>query len=34
MHHAPTFSSWINQVEGWFAYLTQDLMQRSDHRTV
>ena len=30
----PTYSSWINQVERWFAYLTQDLLQRSDHRSV
>jgi transposase len=34
MHHTPTYSSWINQVERWFAYLTQDLLQRSDHRSV
>ena len=26
--------SWINHVERWFAYLTQDLLQRSDHRSV
>ena len=34
MHHTPTYSSWINQVERWFAYLTHDLLQRSDHRSV
>lgn len=34
MHHTPTYSSWINQVERWFAYLTQDLLQRADHRSV
>ena len=34
MHHTPTYSSWINQIERWFAYLTQDLLQRSDHRSV
>ncbi len=34
MHHTPTYASWINQVERWFAYLTQDLLQRSDHRSV
>ena len=34
MHHTPTYSSWINQVERWFAYLTYDLLQRSDHRSV
>ncbi len=25
---------WINQVERWFAYLTDDLLRRSDHRSV
>jgi len=34
MHYTPTYCSWINQVERWFAYLTQDLLQRSDHRSV
>ena len=34
VHHTPTYASWINQVERWFAYLTQDLLQRSDHRNV
>jgi len=34
MHHTPTYSSWINQVERWFAYLTEQLLQRSDHRSV
>ena len=34
MHYTPTYSSWINQVERWFAYLTGDLLQRSDHRSV
>ena len=34
MHHTPTYSSWINQVEGWFAYPTNDLLRRSDHRSV
>jgi len=34
MHYTPTYSSWVNQVERWFAYLTQDLLQRSDHRSV
>src|SRR4051794_26778975 len=34
MHYTPTYSSWINQIERWFAYLTQDLLQRSDHRSV
>jgi hypothetical protein len=26
--------SWINQIERWFAYLTEDLLRRSDHRNV
>jgi len=34
MHHTPTYSSCINQVERWFAYLTDDLLRRSDHRSV
>jgi transposase len=34
LHHTPTYSSWLNQVERWFAYLTEDLLQRSDHRSV
>jgi transposase len=27
-------SSWINQVKRFFAYITADLLQRSDHRSV
>jgi ABC-type oligopeptide transport system ATPase subunit len=34
MHHTPTYSSWVNQVERWFAYITDDLLRRSDHRSV
>ena len=34
MHHTPTYSSWINQVERWFAYLTDDLLRRGEHRSV
>ncbi len=34
IHYTPTYSSWINQVERWFAYLTDDLLPRSDHRSV
>ena len=34
VHYTPTYSSWINQVERWFAYLTEDLLRRSDHRSV
>jgi transposase len=33
VHYTPTSSSWINQVERWFAYLTDDLLRRSDHRS-
>jgi len=31
VHHTPTYSSWLNQVERWFAYLTDDLLRRGDH---
>lgn len=34
MHYTPTYASPINQVERWFAYLTDDLLRRSDHRSV
>ncbi|WP_447924629.1 IS630 family transposase [Georgenia muralis] len=34
MHFTPTYSSWLNQVERFFAYVTADLLQRSDHRSV
>ena len=34
VHYTPTYSSWINQVERWFAYLTEDLLRRGDHRGV
>jgi transposase len=34
MHHTPTYSSWINQVERWFAELTRQLLERGDHRSV
>lgn len=34
IHFTPTYSSWINQVERFFAYVTADLLQRSDHRSV
>ena len=34
LHHTPTYSSWLNQVERWFAYLTEDLLRRGDHRSV
>jgi len=34
VHYTPTYSSWLNQVERWFAYLTEDLLRRGDHRSV
>ncbi len=34
MHHTPTYSSWLNQVERWFGHLTDDLLRRGDHRSV
>jgi transposase len=34
LHYTPTYSSWLNQVERWFAYLTGDLLRRGDHRSV
>jgi len=34
MHFTPTYSSWINQVERLFGFITADLLQRSDHRSV
>lgn len=34
VHFTPTYSSWINQVERFSAYVTADLLQRSDHLRV
>lgn len=34
VHFTPTGSSWINQVERWFSYLTTQLLQRGVHRSV
>jgi len=34
MHFTPTYLSWINQVERFFAFSTADLLVRSDHRSV
>jgi transposase len=34
VHHTPTYSSQINQIERSFAYLTDDLLRRTDHRSV
>jgi transposase len=34
MHFTPTGSSWINQVERWFGYLTDRLIRRGVHKSV
>jgi transposase len=34
MHFTPTGSSWINQVERWFGYLTDQLLRRGVHKSV
>jgi transposase len=34
VHFTPTYSSWVNQVERFFGFVTTDLLQRSDHRSV
>jgi transposase len=34
MHFTPTYSSWLNQVERLFVHVTDDLLRRSDHRSV
>jgi transposase len=34
MHFTPTGSSWINQVERWFAYLTDQMIRRGVHKSV
>ncbi len=34
VHFTPTGSSWINQVERWFGYLTSQLLRRGVHRSV
>jgi transposase len=33
LHFTPTYSSWINQVERWFAELTQKQLRRSSHHS-
>ena len=33
MHYTPTSASWINQVERFFALLTDDQIRRSTHRS-
>ena len=34
LHFAPTHASWLNQVERWFALLTQRQIKRGSHRSV
>jgi transposase len=34
MHFTPTGSSWINQVERWFGFLTDQKIRRGAHRSV
>jgi transposase len=34
MHFTPTSSSWLNQVERWFAYITDELIRRGSHTSV
>jgi transposase len=34
MYFTPAYSSWINQVERFFGFVTADLLRRSDHRSV
>jgi transposase len=34
MHFTPTGSSWINQVERWFAFLTSQMIRRGVHKSV
>jgi transposase len=34
MHFTPTGSSWINQVERWFGFLTEQLIRRGVHKSV
>jgi transposase len=34
LHFTPTGSSWINQVERWFGFLTDQLLRRGVHKSV
>jgi transposase len=34
LHFTPTGSSWINQVERWFGYLTDQLLRRGVHQSL
>lgn len=33
-HFTPTYSSWLNQVERWFAHLTEKMIKRGAHLSV
>jgi hypothetical protein len=34
LHFTPTYSSWLNLVERWFAELTSKWLRRGTHRSV
>ena len=34
MHFTPTYSSWLNQVERWFALVTDKRLRRGTHTSV
>ena len=34
MHYTPTYSSWVNQVERWFGFLTDDMIRRGAHKSL
>jgi hypothetical protein len=34
LHFTPTGSSWLNQVERWFGFLTDQLIRRGVHKSV
>jgi putative transposase len=34
VHYAPTYSSWLNQVEIWFDIITQKAIRRGTYRSV
>jgi transposase len=34
MHHTPTYSSWLNQVERWFGLLTDKKLRRGTYRSI
>ncbi|HEV2919275.1 MAG TPA: transposase, partial [Actinomycetota bacterium] len=34
LHFTPTGSSWVNQVERWFGFLTDQMIRRGAHKSV